>query len=115
LSNLGISTVATAPDPATSGTSLVVGSGHGARFPAPATDGAFYVTDCAAGETPDPTNAEILLVTARSTDTFTVVREQGGTTARTIVVGDQVFLADTKEAITSRRVADRIHTMITGG
>lgn len=102
LANLAVSTVATAPDPATSGTSLVVAAGHGARFPAPATDGPFWATVCAAGEVPDPSNAEIVQVTGRSTDTLTIVRAQGGTSARTVTVGDLVFLGVTKEMLVYR-------------
>lgn len=92
IKNFAISTVATAPSPATTGTSLVVDSGHGARFPLPLTDGAFNVIVFPAGEQPDSSNAEIVRVTARSTDTFTIVREQEDTDARTIVVGDIVML-----------------------
>lgn len=93
--NLAVSTVATAPSPATSGTSLVVASGHGARFPAPATDGAYNLMICPAGALPDPSNSEIVRCTARSTDTFTIARTQESTSARTVVVGDLVFLAPT--------------------
>lgn len=87
--NLAISTVATAPSPATSGTSLVVASGHGTRFPTPP----FNATVWAVGSTPDPSNAEIVRVTAISTDTLTITRAQESTTARTVIVGDQI--ADT--------------------
>lgn len=92
IKNFAISTVATAPSPATTGTSLVVASGHGARFPLPLTDGAFNVIVFPEGEQPDSSNAEIVRVTARSTDTLTIVREQEGTTARSIGVGDIVML-----------------------
>lgn len=85
------STVATAPSPPTSGTSLVVAASEGANFPQPSTDGAFYVMVCPAGVIPSFANAELLRVTARSTDTFTIVRNQASTSSRTIAVGDQVF------------------------
>jgi peptidoglycan/xylan/chitin deacetylase (PgdA/CDA1 family) len=92
IKNFAISTVATAPSPATTGTSLVVDGGHGARFPLPLTEGAFNAIIFPEGEQPDSSNAEIVRVTARSTDTFTITRQQEGTSARTIVVGDIVML-----------------------
>lgn len=89
------STVLTAPSPDPStGTSLVVQSGHGARFPSTP----FYVTAHPPSEFPTLDNAEKLLVTAKSTDTFTITRAQGDTTAKAIEVGwrisNSVFLAD---------------------
>ena len=89
--NLAYGIVTTAPSPATSGTSLVLDSGEGARFPQPSTDGNFYITVFPEGEDPTPANAEICEVTARSTDTLTIVREQRDTSARTVVVGDRVI------------------------
>lgn len=94
--NFAVSTVATAPSPATSGTSLVVGSGHGARFPATPFNAVIYP----AGSLPDPTNAEVVRVTNRSTDTLTITRTQEGSSARTVVVGDQIVAAITKKTIT---------------
>lgn len=84
--NFAVSAVATAPSPATSGTSLVVSSGHGTRFP----DVPFQLTICPVGSAPTPANAEIVKVTNVATDTLTIVRAQEGTTARSVVVGDQV-------------------------
>lgn len=84
--NWAISTVATAPSPATSGTSLVVATGHGARF---ADDEPAIVFP--EGEQPDSTNAEIVMITNISTDTFTITRQQESTSARTIVVGDIIM------------------------
>jgi hypothetical protein len=91
--NLAISTVATAPSPASSGTSLVVAAGQGARFPQPSTDGSFPVTIYPAGEIATPDNAEICLCTARSTDTLTLTRTWSADTpsARTALVGDRVM------------------------
>lgn len=84
--NLAYSTVATAPSPADSGTELVVTTGHGGRFPtAP-----FNATVWPADEIPTPSNAEIVRVTGVSTDTLTIEREQESTTAREILVGDQI-------------------------
>lgn len=93
--NLAVSTVATAPSPATSGTSLVVASGHGARFP----DVPFNATIWPDGQTPEPSNSEIVRVTARSTDTLTITRAQEGTTARTVVVGDRIAATVTKRML----------------
>ena len=84
--NAAYSLVATAPSPATSGTSLVVTAGEGARFPAVP----FNATVWPASSQPTSTNAEIVRVTARSTDTLTIARAQEGSVARTVVVGDQI-------------------------
>lgn len=96
--NLAISKVATAPSPANSGTSLVVDSGDGAKFPvAP-----FNVTI-----SPDPTGlkpdqiadaSEIVRVTAIATDTLTITRAQESTSARSVVIRD--FIAATVTAKT---------------
>jgi hypothetical protein len=83
--NLPYSLVATAPSPATSGTSLIVTAGQGVRFPvAP-----FDLLVWPAGAVPTPANAEIARCTLVSTDTLTIVRAQYGTVARSIQVGDQ--------------------------
>jgi len=84
--NFPISAVATAPSPATSGTSLVVTSGHGARFPSVPFKAVIWPT----ASNPDPSNAEIVTVTNVSTDTLTITRAQESSTARTVVVGDQI-------------------------
>jgi len=69
-------------------TSLTVGSGTGAIFPSPASGQYFKLTlNPASGSTPAP---EIMHVTAVSTDTFTVVRAQEGTTAQAWGVGSIV-------------------------
>lgn len=84
--NFAYSTVATAPSPASSGTSLVVAAGQGALFPTVPFNGTVWPT----GAQPLTTNAEIVRVTAISTDTLTIVRQAEGTAARSIVVGDQI-------------------------
>ena len=84
--NFSYSTVLTAPSPADSGTSLVVQSGDGAKFPTVS----FNATVWPTGVQPLTTNAEIVRVTAISTDTFTITRAQESTSARSIVVGDQI-------------------------
>lgn len=72
-------------------TSLSVASGQGALFPAITTD-YFYVTLTNAAETA----YEIVKVTARTTDTFTITRAQDGTTAQAWSAGDKVELRMTK-------------------
>ena len=86
LKNFAYSLVATPPSPATSGTSLVVTAGQGALFPA----APFDATIWPAGVQPLTTNAEIVRVTAVSTDTFTITRAQYGTTAQSITAGYQI-------------------------
>ena len=81
--NFAFSLVATAPSPAASGTSLVVTAGDGAKFPA----APFYAVCWPAGTQPSSTNAEVIRVTAVSTDTFTITRAQDGSTAQSIAVG----------------------------
>ena len=88
------STVLTAPSPADSGTSLVVQSGHGARFPA----APFYVTVHPPSEFPTLDTAEKLLVSSKSTDTFTISRGEADTDPKTIEAGwrisNALFLDD---------------------
>lgn len=94
--NFAYSTVATAPSPATSGTSLVVQTGDGAKFPA----ATFNCTVWPAGVAPTAGNAEIVRVTVVSTDTFTITRTQEGTAARAILVGDQIANTETVKTFT---------------
>lgn len=84
--NFAYSTVATAPSPATSGQSLVVQAGDGAKFPSPP----FNVAIWPANSQPTTANAEVARVTAKSTDTFTIARSQEGSTAQSIAVGYQI-------------------------
>lgn len=94
--NFAYSAVATAPSPATSGTTLVVTAAQGALFPTPP----FNATIWPAGSNPTAANAEIVRVTSVSTDTLTIVRAQEGTTARTVVVGDQIAATITAKTLT---------------
>lgn len=93
--NFAYSTVATAPSPATSGTSLVVASGDGAKFPAVP----FNATVWATGANALTSNSEVVRVTAVSTDTLTITRAQEGTSARTVVVGDQIAATVTDKVL----------------
>lgn len=94
--NFSYSTVLTAPSPATSGTSLVVQSGKGAIFPA----ASFNATVWPSGSLPTTANAEIVRVTVVATDTFTITRQQEGTSARTILAGDQIAATITAKTLT---------------
>ncbi len=97
--NLVSSNVATAPSPATSGTSLVLTAGHG-------TGRGFDMTTpynaiiAPADAEPTLANSEIVRVTNRSTDTLTITRAQEGTTARTVIVGDRIYAGPTVKTIT---------------
>lgn len=82
--DFAIGSVLTAPSPATSGTTLVLNSGEGNLMP---TTLPFYLTVAPAGVIPSRSNAEKVKVTARSTDTLTIVRAQGETTAQSIATG----------------------------
>ena len=84
--NFVITTVATAPDPAGSGDSLVVASGMGQLFADEENAIVFP-----AGEQPDSTNAEILFIADISTDTLTFTRGVEGTGPRDILVGDIIM------------------------
>lgn len=67
-------------------TSLTVSSGSGALFPT-TTSGYFYVSLVNSSN-----QIEFVKVTARSSDTFTIVRAQNGSTARPYAAGDKVEL-----------------------
>lgn len=71
-------------------TSIVVGAGQGARFPAVPFNAVWWD----ATDFPDPSDdpaVEIVRVTARSVDTLTVVRGQEGTTAQTHEQDNKVY------------------------
>ena len=71
--------------------SMAVASGHGARFPNPSGGDYFLVTlyQFSGGL---EVNHEIVMCTARATDTLTIVRAQESTTARAFSSGDPVEL-----------------------
>lgn len=94
--NFAYGTVLTPPDPATSGTTVILNSGHGARFPN--TTGGQYVCVVKEVSVPcTPENSEVVLVTSHDPagDTFTITRTQESSSARTIVAGDEFYLAPT--------------------
>lgn len=68
-------------------TSLTVTSGQGALFPSTASGNYFYMTLIDTVGT-----VEIVKVTAKTTDTFTIVRAQDGTTASAFASGSKVEL-----------------------
>ncbi len=94
LKDFATADIITPPSPASSGTSLVVDSGQGARLPAVP----FLAVAHPASEAPTLDNAEKIRVTAKSTDTLTIVRAQGDTTAKNIAAGwklsNSLFLED---------------------
>jgi hypothetical protein len=95
-SNFGISNVVSPPSPDTTGTRLSVTSGDGANFPTPP----FNATVWQANTLPKTSNAEIVRVTAKSGDVFTISRNQESTPARAIVAGDQIAATITKKTLT---------------
>lgn len=106
--NFAYSTIATAPSPAASGLSLVVAAGQGTRFPAVP----FNATIWPVGQIPTPANAEIVRVTAISTDTLTITRTQESTSARTVLVGDQIAATITAKTLTDISAASAGWTVI---
>lgn len=94
--NFSYSTIAVAPVPAASGTSVTVAAGDGALFAA----FPFDVTIWPVGVQPLSTNAEIARVTNRVGDVLTITRQQEATAARTIVVGDQIAVTSSKKVFT---------------
>lgn len=95
--NFAISSVTIAPSPASSGTTLTIATGDGVKFPATPFNAVVYPVN-----TSYPTlgNAEIVRVTGISTDTFTIVRTQEGSSARSILVGDIIYNAETIKSFT---------------
>lgn len=94
--NFPYSTVATAPSPATSGSTLVVTAGQGALFPTVP----FNAVIWPAVFQPLASNAEIVRVTDISTDTLTITRAQENTVVRTVVMGDQIAANITLKTLT---------------
>jgi hypothetical protein len=107
-SNLAYSNVANAPG--TAGTSLVVTTGQGARFPTPP----FNATVWPSGALPlntgvAGTTAEIVRVTSVTGDTFTISRSSesigSGSTAANIASGHQFAATITEKAINDLEAA----------
>jgi hypothetical protein len=94
--NFVVTSVATPPSPALSGTSLVVATGSGAIFP----DTPFNCIVFPVGGFPNVLNAEIVRVTNISSDTLTIIRAQEGSTARSIGATDIIALTVTAKTLT---------------
>lgn len=94
--NFGYSTVLTPPSPAASGTSLALQAGDGALLPA----APFNMTVWPTAALALSTNAEIVRVTGVVGDVLTITRTQEGSSARTIIAGDQIAVTITKKTIT---------------
>lgn len=73
-----------------------VASGEGGRFPAVPFNATVWPTIVK----PLPTNAEIIRVTARTSDALTISRQQESSLLRTIVTGDQIASAPTAKLFT---------------
>ena len=85
VTNNGFSTLASGIN--NSATTIALATGEGARFPTLSTDDYFYGTLVDTSN-----NLEIVKVTARSTDSLTVVRAQDNTSARAFSTGDRFEL-----------------------
>lgn len=83
LKDYATGTVATAPSPDTSGTTLDLQTGEGARMPAVP----FSATLAPDNILPTLDNAERVEVTDVTGDTLTIIRAQGDTTAQAVTVG----------------------------
>jgi hypothetical protein len=94
--NFSYSLITEAPDPAATGTTLLVRSGDGLLFP-PAP---FNATVCPQGAIPQMNNAEIVRVTSVVGDRFNILRSQEATTPRSILVGDQIVATVTAKTFT---------------
>ena len=92
--NAGISNVAT---------TLVLNSGEGSRFPTLSAGDYFYATLIDTSN-----NLEIVKVTARATDTLTIVRAQDGTTARAYSTNDRFELRPTAALFNEKANADDV-------
>ena len=101
LKNNASGTLATAIN--ASDTGIVLTTGNGASFPTLGASDYFYATLIDTSN-----NLEIVKVTARSTDTMTVVRGQDGTTARAYRTNDRFELRPTAALFTE--FADRATT-----
>lgn len=87
-------------------TSLTVATSTGGLFPNPTAGQYFYATL----QNTTGTTIEIVKVTARTTDTFTIVRAQDGTTASAFSAGDKVELRCTAADLTNFGQLDSTNT-----
>lgn len=94
--NFAVSKIVTAPSPSTSGTSVIITTGEGVRFPVPP----FNATVWPVGVPPLDSNAEIVRITAILGDTFTILRSQELTSAKPIAEGYYIAATITAKTIT---------------
>jgi hypothetical protein len=92
-----------------SATTIVLTAGQGARFPTLSAGDYFYATLIDTSN-----NLEIVKVTARSTDTMTVVRGQDNTTARAYSTNDRFELRPTAALFNEKANANE-YLPLTGG
>ena len=91
-------------------TSLTVASGTGSLFPSPTGTQYFYCTlQATTGST-----IEIIKVTARSSDTFTIIRGQDGTGGSSFTAGDKVELRIVAATMNDLPKLDEANTFTTG-
>ena len=83
-------------------TSITVTTGQGALFPATSASNYFYAT-----LTDSSNNLEVIKVTSRTSDTFTVVRAQEGTTARAYAAADKLEVRVTAAGLTNMAQLDK--------
>ena len=86
-------------------TTITVASGQGALFPSLSSGDYFYATLIDSSN-----NIEIVKVTGRASDTFTVVRGQESTTARSYIGGDKISLNVTAYALNNFAGQDKDNT-----
>ena len=106
--NFAVSTVLTAPVPATSGLTLTVAAGTGALFAFP-----MNLVVWPVGTQASAASAEIIRVTGIAGDILTIVRTQEGSANRAIVAGDLIAAAVTIKVLTD--IESAIPNPIYGG
>ncbi len=96
--NLAYSTVAIAPSPATSGTSLSIQNDNADEWPRPPYNAIVWPVD----SQPSKSNGEIIRVTSGTPESasLSITRAQEGTTARSIQAGDQIMVVPSTKAFT---------------
>jgi len=100
-SNFAYGTVVTAPSPATTGTTIVIGTTYFDRFPDPGTSSAYNCVDWPTGTIPLNDNAEIVRVVGKATaGTLYISRNAESSGTRTIATGDQFAMNITAKTIT---------------
>ena len=106
-SNFAYGTVLVTPSPVTTGTAVTLNSGQGLLMP----DVPFNATIWPNNAIPTFVTAEIVRVTNVAGDVLTIARHQEGTSARTIVIGDQFAATLTAKTITDIEAAISRTTM----